>query len=112
MLLIEYVGHTGFRSLTEGHRGRHLEYFKTLKDARVASVGFINYNASTTRINKEENFKTKLQVILVFYQTKTYVLQKYAMLKQVNNLSIKTQQISYPTNNQDINFKMHSLFPL
>ena len=70
MLLIEYVGHKGLRSLTDGHLGHHLEYFKTLNDARVASVGFIKYNASTTRINKEKNFKIKFQVILVFYQTK------------------------------------------
>ena len=67
--MIEYVGHIGLRSLTDGHLGRHLEYFKTLNDARVASLGLINYNASTTRINKEKNFKIKLQVILVFYQT-------------------------------------------
>ena len=70
MLLIEYVGHIGLRSLTDGHIGRHLEYFKTLNGARVASVGFIKYNASTTRINKEKNFKIKFQVILVFYRTK------------------------------------------
>ena len=70
MLLIEYVDHRGLRSLTDGHLGRHLEYFKTLNDARVASVGFIKYNASTTRINKETNFKIKFQVILVFYWTK------------------------------------------
>ena len=69
MFLIEYVGHIGLRSLTDGHLGRHLEYFKTLNDARVASVGFIKYNASTTRINKEKNFKIKFQVILVFYRT-------------------------------------------
>ena len=71
MLLIEYVGHIGLSGLTDGHLGRHLEYFKTLNDARVASVGFINYNASTTRISKEKkNFKIKLQVILVFHRTK------------------------------------------
>ena len=69
MLLIEYVGHIGLRSLTDGHLGRHLEYFKTLNDARVASVGFIKYNVSTTRINKEKNLKIKFQVILVFYRT-------------------------------------------
>ena len=72
MLLIEYVGHTGhigLMSLTDGHLGRHLEYFRTLNDAKVASVGFIKYNASTTRINKEKNFKIKFQVILVFYRT-------------------------------------------
>ena len=69
MLLIEYVGRICLRSLTDGHLGRHLEYFKTLNDARVASVGFIKYNASTTRINKEKNFKIKFQVILVFYRT-------------------------------------------
>ena len=63
---IEYVGHIGLRSLTDGHLGRHLEYFKTINDARVASVGFIKYNASTTRINKEKNFKIKFQVNLVF----------------------------------------------
>ena len=69
MLLIEYVGHIGLRSLPDGHLGRHLEYCKMLNDARVASVGFIKYNASTTRINKEKNFKIKFQVILVFYRT-------------------------------------------
>ena len=56
-------------SLTDGHLGRHLEYFRTLNDARVASVGFIKYNASATRISKEKNFKIKFQVILVFYRT-------------------------------------------
>ena len=72
MLLIEYVGHTGhigLMSLIDGHLGRHLEYFRTLNDAKVASVGFIQYNASTTRINKEKIFKIKFQVILVFYRT-------------------------------------------
>ena len=69
MLLIEYVGHIGLWSLIDGHFGRHLEYFKTLNDARVASVGFIKYNTSTTWINKEINFKIKFQVILVFYRT-------------------------------------------
>ena len=54
MLLIEYVGHIGHRSLTDGHLVRHLEYFETLNDARVASVGFIKYYASTTRVNKEK----------------------------------------------------------
>ena len=74
MLLIEYVGHIGLRSLIDGHHGRDLEYFKTLKDTRVASVGFIKYNASTTRINKEKNFKIKFQVTLVFYRTIGYVM--------------------------------------
>ena len=54
MFLMEYVGHTGLRSLTDGHLGRHLDYFKTLNDARVASLGFIKYNAPTTRSNKEK----------------------------------------------------------
>ena len=57
MLLIEYVGHIGLRSLTDGHLGRHLEYFKTLNDARVASVRFIKYNASTTKSTKEKTLK-------------------------------------------------------
>ena len=48
----------GLRGLTDGHLRRHLEYFKTLNDARVASVGFIKYNASTTRINKEKTLKS------------------------------------------------------
>ena len=61
MLLIEYVGHIGLKSLTDDHLGRHLEYFKTLNDARVASVGFIKYNALTTMINKEKYFKIKFQ---------------------------------------------------
>ena len=78
MLLIEYVGHIGLRSLTDGHLGRHLEYFKTLNDARVASLGFIKYNAPTTRINKEKNFKIKFQVILVFYRTNTIYSQYLA----------------------------------
>ena len=69
MLLIEYAGHLGLRSITDGHLGRHLKYLKTLNDSKVASVGFIKYNASTTRINKEKNFKIKFQVILGFYQT-------------------------------------------
>ena len=69
MLLIEYVDHVGLRSLTGGYLGRHLEYFKTLNDARVASVGIIKYNASAIRINKEKTFKIKLQVILVFNRT-------------------------------------------
>ena len=60
MLLIEYVGHIGLMSLTDGHLGRHLEYFRTLNDARVASVGFIKYNDSTTRINKEKNLKNQV----------------------------------------------------
>ena len=45
MLLIEYVGQIGLRSLTDGHLGRHLKYFKTLNDARVASIGIIKYGA-------------------------------------------------------------------
>ena len=69
MLLIEYDGHIGLRSLTDCHFGRHLEYFKTLNDARVASVGFIKCNVSITRINKDKNFKIKFQVIVVFYRT-------------------------------------------
>ena len=58
MLLIENVGHIGLRSLTDGHLGRHLEYFKMLNDARVASDGFIKVNASTTRIKKEKTLKS------------------------------------------------------
>ena len=58
MLLIVYVGHLSLNSLTDGHLGRHLEYFKTLNDAGVASVGIIKYNASTTRINKEKSLKS------------------------------------------------------
>ena len=64
MLLIEYVGHIGHRSLTDGHLERHLEYFKRLNDARVASVGFIKYNASTTRINKEKTLKSSSRSFL------------------------------------------------
>ena len=69
MLLIKYVGHIDLMSLTDGHLGRHLEYFKTLNDARVASLGFFKFNAHTKRINKEKNFKIKFLVILVFYRT-------------------------------------------
>ena len=49
MLLIEYVGHIDLRSITDGHLGCHLEYFKTLNDARVASLEFIKYNAPTKK---------------------------------------------------------------
>ena len=42
---LKHYGHIGLRSLTDGHFGRHLEYFKTLNDTRVASVGFIKYNS-------------------------------------------------------------------
>ena len=63
-----FFSQIGLRNLTDSHLGRHLEYFKTLNDARVASVGFIKYSASTTRINKEKNFKIKFQVILFFFQ--------------------------------------------
>ena len=38
----------------------------------MASVGFIKYNVSTTRISKEKNFKIKFQVILVFYRTSSF----------------------------------------
>ena len=41
---IEPGGQIGVRSITDGHLGRHLLFFKTLNDARVASVGFIMYN--------------------------------------------------------------------
>ena len=58
MLLIENNGNIGLMSLTDGHLGRHHEYFRKLNDARVASVGFIKYNASTTRINKEKTLKS------------------------------------------------------
>ena len=44
MFFYQYVGQIGLRSLADSHLGRHLEYFKTLNDARVASVGFFNYN--------------------------------------------------------------------
>ena len=43
-LFIETVGQIGVRSITDGHLGRHLYFFKTLNDARVASVGSIMYN--------------------------------------------------------------------
>ena len=89
MLLIEYVRHIGLRSIADGHLGRHLEYFKTLNDARVASVGFVNYNASTTRINKEKKFKTKFQVILVFYRTTKTGFKLETAIKHLS-ASIKT----------------------
>ena len=90
MLLIEYVGHIGLRSLTDGHLGRHLEYIKTLNDARVASVGFIKYKASTTRINKEKNFKTKFQVILGFYRTKLNHSKIVSMIWKYHNHKLQT----------------------
>ena len=92
MLLIEYVGHIGLRSLTDGHLGRHLEYFKTLNDARVASVGFIMYNASTTRINKEKNFKIKFQVIQVFHWT---IMVHYKFFLGVPNYKANRIQIPF-----------------
>ena len=95
MILVEYVGHLGLRSLTDGHLGRHLEYFKTLNDARVASVGFINYNASTTRINQEKNFKFKFQVILVFYQTSIPFCRSIYVSKVMKLLAFIFEQPSY-----------------
>ena len=74
MLLIEYIGHIGLTSLTDGLLGRHLDYYKTLNDARVASAAFIKYNASTTRINKGKNFKIDFQVILVVCQTNNFLI--------------------------------------
>ena len=84
-----YVGHIGLRRLTDGHLGRNLEYFKTLNDARVASVGIVNYNASTTRINKEKNFKIKFQVILVFYPT---ILCKRFKSQKVEHVVLSNEQ--------------------
>ena len=81
MLLIEYVGHIGLRIQTDGHLGRHFEYFKTLNDVRVASVGFIKYNGSTAIINKEKINKIKFQVILVFYWTNTYSVNELGLKK-------------------------------
>ena len=92
MLLIEYVGHIGLRSLIDGHLGRHLESFKTLNDARVASVGFINCNASTIRINKEKNFKIKFQVLLVFYRT----IRAPVLIDLINYLQISNRILGKP----------------
>ena len=121
--MIKYVGHIGLRSLTDGHLGRHLDFYKTLNDARVASVGFIKYNASTTRINKEKNFKIKFQVILGFYRT-TYHNQRIdkqrktrsgaaeygvrsgcALFKQISPLHFEYNQLK-PTVHQPILFEM------
>ena len=91
MLLIKYVGNICIRSLTDGHLGRHLEYFKTFNDALVASVGFINYNASTTRINKDKNFKIKFQVILVFYRTIGPISDyKKKLVTKINTYTLST----------------------
>ena len=81
MLLIEYVGHIGLRSLTDGHLGRHLEYFKTLNDARVASVGFYQVHCLNNKNQQNKNFKIKFQVTLVFYPT---IINK-------NNFALKYQ---------------------
>ena len=99
MLLIKYVGHKGLRILTDCHLGRHLENFKTLNDARVASVGFINYNASTTRINKEKNFKIKFQIILIFHWTIMYYIRDRRRKRR-------------PNDDQHLNFHLHSTFCL
>ena len=100
MLLIEYVGHLGLRSLTDGHLGRHLEYFKTLNDAKVASVGFIKYNASTTRINNEKDFKIKFQVIFVFYRTifsGPKVIKLFTYSTQLSTSFIRLTNVKMPT---------------
>ena len=63
--MIEYLGNIGLRSLTDGHLGRHLEYFKTLND-QLDSSSTMHQQQETT---KKKNFKIKFQVILVFYWT-------------------------------------------
>ena len=121
MLLIEYIGHIGLMSLTGGHLGHHLEYFRTFNDARVASVGFIKYNASTTRINKEKNnFKIKFQVILVFYRTKLYSL-KLRIISQlliltfvfdVQRKALFRQFFTHNTASMIRNYDNHTLQPM
>ena len=86
MLLIVYAGHISLRSLADGHLGRHLEYFKTLNDARVASVGFIKYNASTTRINKVKTLKSSSRSFwfstgLKIFKTNIILVTKYLIVK-------------------------------
>ena len=56
MLLIEYVGHICFRSLTDGHLGRHLEYFKTLNDAEWHQL-----DSSSSMPQQQESTKKKFK---------------------------------------------------
>ena len=67
-----------------------------LNDARVASAGFIKYNASTTRINKEKNFKIKFQVILLFYRTTSNLSENFifADIREFGNSRILTPRES------------------
>ena len=58
--------HTIFSLITGFHFGRHLGYIVMLNDARVASLEFFKDNVCTTKINKEQKFKIKFQVLLIF----------------------------------------------
>ena len=60
--------HTIISLIIGFHLGRHLGYIEMLNDAKVASLGFFKDNVCITRINKEKNFKIKVQVHLKFAQ--------------------------------------------
>ena len=49
---------TMFSLIIDLHLGRHLGYIETLKDARVASLGFFKDNVYSTRISKEKSLKS------------------------------------------------------
>ena len=72
MLLVEYVGHIGPRSLTGGHLGRHLEYIS--KRSMMSELHQLDSSSTMpqqqepTKQKKKKN-KIKFQVILVFYRT-------------------------------------------
>ena len=54
MLLIEYAGHMGHRSLTDGHLGRHLEYLK-----RSMMPEWHQLDSSSTVPQQQESTKKK-----------------------------------------------------
>ena len=63
MFFIEYVGHIGLRILTDGHLGRHLEYFKTLRHSEL----IFKYNIG---------LKTLLQQEPIFYGDLVYKFKR------------------------------------
>ena len=110
MLLIDvgHVGHIGLRSLTDGH----LEYFKTLNDAKVALIRFIKCNASTTRINKEKNFKIKFQVILVSISSFSVGGNAHRILLRNEPIFTKYQENTHNEGKQIWHFSYLIIFPV
>ena len=90
--------HTIFSLIIGFHLGRHLGYIKSLNDARAASLGFLEDNVITTRINKEKNFKIKFQVLLKFAQIPP---DNYPHFKEMVNQICPTEFQLNKTNSSD-----------